>query len=639
MKTKVIKVLIMVVLLGLPFTIFSETGQQIPDYSTTDRQDVPREFKWSIEDLYPSIKAWEKDKAAAMKMLENIKSLAPGWITSPEKMLTLLNHLKNLRIKGYRLYAYASHRSNMDMRNQKFQLLKGEMRNMFVQFGTMLAFMNPDILKLGEKIFYSYLKAEPGLKPYRFSIEQVLRMKNHILPPGQQKIVSMSGLFSGASSQASGMLNNVEMPQPEVILSDGTKIKLNYANYARYRSSVNQDDRRQVMHIYWKNSKMFENTLAILLDSGIKQDLFNSRVYGYKDCLDARLYGENIDPRVYHNLIQSVRNNLGSLHRYLILKKQLLGLDVFLYEDIYTSSVSKVDKKYPFSEARDIILQMMKPLGKEYLSGLQKAFNERWIDIYPNKGKQSGAYSGGTYGVHPFIKMNYDGSYSSVSTLAHELGHALHSYLSNKYQHFTNSHYPTFLAEIASTFNENLLVHYLLKNEKDDLFKLYILDGYLERIRATLHRQTLFAEFELTMHRQVEAGKTLTADLLNQKYLELTRYYYGHDQGIVKVGDFIQNEWSGIPHFYRNYYVFQYSTGIIASMALSNRLLHDKKFDQQQYLDFLKAGGSRFPMDTLRLAGVDMTSPEPIISALNQYDQLVREMEKIVKRLKNQNKL
>lgn len=629
----------MLVILGLPSVTHAGSEKPIPDYSTTDRQDVPQKYKWSIEDLYPNIDAWETDKANAQKMLESVKTMAVDWTSTPDRMLALLNYIKDLRIKGYSLHAYASHRSNMDLGNQQFQLMKGEMRNMFVQFGAMLSFMNPDILKLGEEKFYSYLKADPRLEPYRFSVEQTLRMKDHILPPSEQKIVSQTGLFSGTSSQASSMLNNVEMPQPEVTLSDGSKIKLNYANYARHRSSANPNDRRRVMHAYWKNSKMFENTLAILLDSGIKRDLFNSRVYGYKNCLEARLYGENINPLVYHNLIKTVRNNLDSLHRYLILKKQLLGLDVLLYEDIYASSVPKVDKKFTFEEARDIILQMMKPLGKEYISGLQRAFVERWIDIYPNKGKQSGAYSGGVYGIHPFIKMNYDGSYSSVSTLAHELGHALHSHLSNKVQHFANSRYPTFLAEIASTFNENLLVHYLLENEEDDLFKLYILDGYLERIRATLHRQTLFAEFELAMHRQVEAGKTLTANWLNRKYLELTRLYCGHEKGIVKVGDFIQNEWSGIPHFYLNYYVFQYSTGIIASMALSDRVLQGKSHVQKQYLDFLKSGGSRFPMDTLKLAGVDMTSPEPVISALDRFDRLVNEMEIIVKRLKKQRKL
>ena len=639
MKFKLITIVIMVSLLVIPHSNFGENKNQIPDYSTTDRQNVPREFKWSIEDLYPGIQDWNKDKAALQKMLENVKVLALDWTSSADKMLKLLDYLKDLRIKGYRLYAYASHCSNMDLGNQQFQLMKGEMRHIFVQFGTILSFMNPDILKLGEVKFGSYLTSEPGLESYKFSIEQILRLRDHVLPPSEQKIVSQSGLFSGSASQASSMLNNVELPQPEVILSGGSKIKLNYANYARYRTSANRNDRRKVMRAYWKNSKRFENTLAILLDSGIKKDLFHSRVYGYKNCLEARLYGENIDPLVYHNLIETVRKNLESLHRYLKLKKQLLGLDVFLYEDIYASAVPKVDKKFTFTEARDIILNMMKPLGKEYLAGLEKAFSERWIDIYPNKGKQSGAYSGSVYGVHPFIKMNYNGSYSSVSTLAHELGHALHSYLSNKTQHFANSHYPTFLAEIASTFNENLLVHYLVKNEKDDLFKLYILDGYLERIRATLHRQTLFAEFELAMHRHVENGKTLTADWLNRKYLELTRLYYGHDRDIVKVDDFIQNEWSGIPHFYLNYYVFQYSTGIIASMALSDNLLYGEVDQQERFLNFLKSGGSRFPLDTLKVAGVDMTSPEPIVAALNRFDRLVGEMEEIVKRLKIQRKL
>jgi oligoendopeptidase F len=277
-------------------------------------------------------------------------------------------------------------------------------------------------------------------------------------------------------------------------------------------------------------------------------------------------------------------------------------------------------------------------MGRDYAAALQHAFDERWMDIYPNKGKESGAYSGGVYGVHPFIKLNYNGDYNALSTTAHELGHAVHSYFSDKAQPFPTSNYATFLAEIASTFNEHMLMHHLLKNEKDDLFKLYILDNYLDGFRGTLFRQTLFAEFELAMHQRVEQGQTLTADWLNQKYLELTRQYYGHDKGTCQVDDYIQSEWSGIPHFYMNYYVFQYSTGIIASLALSDSVARGDRQAQAGYLEVLKAGGSDYPLNILKKAGVDMARPEPYVAALKRFDGLVGEMEKIVAKLQKQKK-
>ncbi|MCX6272887.1 MAG: oligoendopeptidase F family protein, partial [Bacteroidetes bacterium] len=327
------------------------------------------------------------------------------------------------------------------------------------------------------------------------------------------------------------------------------------------------------------------------------------------------------------------------LWRYLKLKKVLLGLPVMKYDDIYASAVKSVDKKYTYEEACNIILEAMKPMGPEYIEVLKKAFSERWVDIYPNKGKESGAYSSGLFGVHPYIKMNFNGDYNSVSTLAHELGHSVHSYFSDKYQEYTNSNYPTFLAEIASTFNENMLMNYLLKNEKDDMFKLYILDSYLDGVRGTIFRQTLFAEFELLMHQRVEQGQSLTPDWLNENYLRLTREFYGHDNGVMEVGDYIQNEWSSIPHFYMNYYVFQYSTGLIASMALSDKVLNQDITARDKYLAMLKSGGKDYPLNLLKLAGVDMTTPEPTIAAMHNFERLVGEMEKLVEKLKKEGKI
>lgn len=614
-------------------------NKKIPDYSLTERKDIPVDYTWKIDDIYASLEDWKADKDSVVTLISKVDELANGWTSSPPKMFAFLDLLNDINLKSGKLFSYVSNQSNVDLSNTMYQKMSGELQSIFVQLNSKISFVNPDVIALGDEKFNDYLKSEPKLEPYRFEIENTIRSKDHVLPQDEQKIVSLTGLFSGVPGRASNMLNDNDIPGAEVKLSNGEKVVLNYANFMKYRASNNTSDRRLVMNEFWKNQKKFENTFAILLDGAIKQHYFSAKIRNYPDCLSARLFGENIPNEVYYNLIKTVKENLNPLHHYLTLKKKLLGLDKYLYEDIYASSVQTVNKIYSFDEAKDIVLTAMKPLGTEYIENLNLAFTNRWIDIYPNKGKQSGAYSGGLFGVHPFVKLNYDGSYNSLSTLAHELGHSLHSYFSNKYQPYQTSGYTTFIAEIASTFNESFLMDYLLKNENDDMFKLYILDNYLDQVRGTLFRQTLFADFELAMHQRVESGQSLTPDWLNQKYLELTREYYGHDKGICEVGDFIQNEWSRIPHFYYNFYVFQYSTGIIASMALSDLVLNKGNEYTEKYLTLLKSGGSDYPITLLKNAGIDMTGSEPYIQALNRFETLVNEMEKIVARLKEQKKL
>jgi oligoendopeptidase F len=417
------------------------------------------------------------------------------------------------------------------------------------------------------------------------------------------------------------------MPRPEVTLSTGERVTLSTANYQKHRAAKDPADRQLVMETYWTSQKRYENTLAILLDAGIKQDLFHARVHHYPTCLDAALYPEAIDPAVYRNLVATVRANLAPLHRLLRLRRKMLGLSELRYGDLYASAVSTVTRTYPFEEGRDLVLRAARPLGPAYTQVLERAFDGGWIDVYPNLGKQSGAYSSGVHGVHPFVKMNYDGTFHHVSTLAHELGHAMHSYLSEQAQPYPTADYPIFLAEIASTFNENMLMHTLLETERDRTLKLFLLDSYLETLRGTLFRQTLFADFELAMHERVEQGQSLTPDWLSAKYLELTRLYYGHDQGVVRVDDYIQAEWSGIPHFFYNFYVYQYATGIVASMALSEAVLTEGETARERYLGFLGSGSSRFPLDTLKAAGVDLATPQPVAAALKAFDRLVGQME------------
>jgi oligoendopeptidase F len=599
-------------LLLLPLLMAAQEDKmekKIPDYSLQDRKDVPVEYTWKIEDLFASTADWQTEKEAVAMLITQIDEKAKAWTASARAMLALLDLVNDIDLKGSRLMSYASHQSNTDMGNTQFQAMEGAIRTIFVQLNSKLAFLQPDILALGAEKFAAYLKSEPKLAIYRFNIESILREKDHILPGDQQRIASLTGLFAGATGRASSQFNDVEIPPAEITTSDGQKVILNYPAYLRLRAAKNAADRSLAMTAFWKNQKKFENTLAILQDGAIKQHWFNAQIHNYSDCLSARLFGENISPEVYHQLIRSVHDYLPALQRFLVLKQKMLNLPKFRYEDVYASAVQAVDKTYSFNEARQLMNESLKPLGRDYAAGLKLAFEKRWLDLYPNKGKESGAYSGGVYGLHPYIKLNYNGDYRAVATLGHELGHALHSHFSGSTQPYATANYTTFLAEIASTFNEHLLMHYLLKNEKDDLFKLFILDNYL------------------------------TADWLNQKYLELTRQYYGHDKGVCQVDDYIEVEWNRISHFYLNYYVFQYSTGLIASMALSDMVINGGKNEQTRYLEFLKAGGSDYSLAILKKAGVDMTRPEPYAAALKRFDQLVGEMEKIVAKLQKQKKL
>jgi len=598
----------------------------IPDYSGTDRSEVPETCKWRIADIFPSETAWREGFAEVRALAETLDAMARDWTASPGAMGDFMERLEQVNRLASRLAHFASLQGDMDLGDNRYQAMKGEVQSFMVGLGAKLAFMDPAILELGEARVESFIQADARLAPHRVGFLKVLRMKAHILPEGEARVVATAGLFAHAPSSAAGMLTDLDLPRPEVTLSTGEQVLLSTANYQKHRAAQIPADRQLVMETYWTGQKRYENTLATLLDAGIKQDLFHARVHHYGSCLEAALYPDAVEPAVYRNLVATVRANLAPLHRLLRLRQKMLGLPELRYADLYASAVSTVTRTYPYDEARDLVLRATGPLGAPYTRVLERAFGDGWIDVYPNRGKQSGAYSSGVHGVHPFVKMNYDGTFHNVSTLAHELGHAMHSYLSEQAQPYPTADYPIFLAEIASTFNENLLMHTLLETERDRTLKLFLLDNYLETLRGTLFRQTLFADFELAMHERVEQGQSLTPDWLNATYLELTRLYYGHELGVVRVDDYIQSEWSGIPHFYYDFYVYQYATGIVASMALAEAVLAGGDA-RERYLGFLGSGSSRFPLDTLKAAGVDLTTPQPVAAALKAFDRLVGQME------------
>ncbi len=598
-----------------------------PVTDQTPRSQVPETLRWKVEDLFATPEAWQAELQKTTQLAHALDVLAKGWTQGPKAMLNFLEALDTVQLRLTKLSTYASFQSDTDLANPTFQKMKGEVQSLAVNLGAKLAFMESDVLALGSEKFAGFIKIEPKLKPYQVGLERILRQKAHVLPEAQNRVAALTGLFSGAPSKASGLLNNVDLPRTEITLKDGSKAKLGIAAFQRLRASAVREDRQKAMETFFADQKQYENTFASLLDGEMQSHLFQAKIKAFPTCLDAALFPNDISPAVYKNLISTVRANLKPLHRMLKLRQRMLGLETLTYSDVYAPAVASVDKTYPYEQGCKLVVDAMAPLGENYQRVLRKAFAERWVDVYPNQGKRSGAYSNGVFGVHPFVLMNYNGSFSEVSTLAHELGHALHSWHSDTTQPFPLADYPIFLAEIASTFNETLLVQHLLKTEQDDRLKLFLLNEYLERIRATLFRQTLFAEFELAMHEHVEAGQSLTPDWLNAKYLELTRAYYGHDAGVMRVDDYIQSEWTAIPHFYMNYYVFQYATGIIASGALADAVLKEGAPARERYLNFLKAGGTKFPLDTLKDAGLDLRSSEPIARSLKALDGLVSQME------------
>jgi len=624
---------------GLFPAFVSAQESKVPDFSKTVRSEIPVEYTWKNDDIYPNVDAWKKDKEEVVKLINQIDQKRTGWNSTPKNMLEFYQLIESISKKGVKIGSYVANQADMDMGNDTYKTMQGEIQPIFIEMGSKLAFLNSDILKMSKETLAKFYKDEPGLLNYKFQIESVLRTKDHILPEDQEQIVSLTSLFSGTASEVAGTLNNVDIPAPEITLSTGEKVTLNPVTYQAKRSEKNADDRLLVSKTYWDNRRNYENSFAALFNGGIKADLFYSKVNKYKSNLHASLDGNNIDTNVYIQLIKTVKNNLAPLHRLSLIKKQLLGLEKFRYEDFFVSAVKKIDRVYTYDEAKELVVNSLQPLGKDYTDVIKKAFDNRWIDIYPNKGKQYGAYSRSVYGVHPFVKMNFTGKYDDVSTLNHELGHSMHSYLAEQTQTFNNAGYSLFLAEIASTFNENLLIQYMLKNEKDDMFKLYLLDGYLDRVRSTIYRQTMFAEFELNMHRRVESGNSLTAKWLDKSYLDISREYYGHDKGVVEIGDHFKNEWSGVPHFFRTFYVYQYSTGMIASLALSNYVLNGGPKEVERYLNFLKAGGSDYPLEVLKKAGVDMTTSKPFDDAMVTINKLVDELEALVKKLKAEGKI
>ncbi len=598
-----------------------------------ERTEVPANDTWNLEDLYASDQAWEQDKKSWAAQFDNILKYKGKLASSASDLFACLEFNSEISKQYNRLQSYASMKSDQDTRNSKYLAIKQELQQLVTNYNSKAAFIEPEIAAMDEQKIDNFLSEQPGLKIYKMYLYDIQRRRAHKLSEKEERILAEAGLLAEGPHSIFSVFSNAELPFPEIELSDGTKAKLNQAGYARYRALPNRNDREAVFQSFWSCFSKFRQTFGTQLFAHVNKDIFYVHTRNYKSSLESALDKDNIPVEVYSSLIENINNNLASFHRYLNLKKRMLGVDTLKYSDIYAPVVKDVELKYTIDQAKELVLDAAKPLGENYSRVVKEAFENRWIDVYPTPGKRMGAYSNGSaYDVHPYILLNFNGQYDDVSTLAHELGHTMHSYYANKNQPYATADYSTFVAEVASTLNEALLIHKMLKEIKDKDTRLSLLMNYLDGIKNTVFRQAQFAEFELLIHEKAEKGEPLTGDVLSQMYGDILRKYYGHDKGVCHIDDLYAVEWAYIPHFYYNFYVYQYATSFTASTALSEKVLSQEQGASEQYIEFLSAGGSDYPINILKKTGIDMTGREPFDKTIAVMNRTMDEIEAILEK-------
>ncbi len=621
---------IFTVVLLICFSASATAKEKSMDQTTQDRAKVDDAFKWKLEDLYHSIADWEKDLKVLEKEMKDF-SKCKGKLSRGALRLAKCLDSKYDTVKRFkRLEGYATRLHDQDAADTKGQELFDRMTKVGTELQTATSWVEPEILAIAPRRLKAMLRTK-ALAKYRHTIDNIVRRRAHILSKEQEAVIARVGDLAAVPESVYSTLSTLNLPFPEVTLKSGKKVRITQAMYTKFRAAADRDDRLKVFHEFWNTYESFKETMAALLAGVVSRDHYYARVHKYDSDLASALDSTGVPTSIYTNMIKQIKAARPLLWRYLKLRKKLLGLDELGYEDLYTSIVPSVELNYSWQQAKETILKALAPMGKDYVEIMKKCFDDRWADVYPTKGKRSGAYmAGSAYDVHPYVLLNYNGDYESMSTAAHEFGHAGHSYLSNKYQPFHYSRYPIFTAEVASTANENLLRLYVTNQEKDPKKKLFLLGQYLESWRTTVFRQCIFAEFELKIHQMAAEGKALTADLLNETYLKLLREYYGEQQGIVKIDPLYSVEWAYIPHFYYDFYMFQYTTSFIASTAVAQKVFSGDKAGRDAYLSMLKAGGSKYPVELLKMAGVDMTTDKPYKVAFKALEKALDEAEALI---------
>ncbi len=594
-----------------------------------ERSQIPEKDKWAVEDLYPSDEAWEADLARVVGMQEKLAAFGGHLADSPESLLGYLDLTEKLEVDIGRLANYCMRQSDVDTRNAFYQAMVGKFRTAMVALQAATSFEGPEIMAISDETLDGFYAACPELERYRRYLTSQRRFREHTLTPAEEKLLAAAGEMASAPSTIFGVFNNADMTFPDAEDANGKKYPLSQATFVPYQESADRVLRKSAYKNLYHSFAGYRNTAAALLNAQVKQLQFYADARKYGSSLEASLFNTNVPTSVYLNLIESVHQNMDKMHRYVRLRKKLLGVDELRFYDVYAPLVADVDKKIPFDQAKETVYDALAPMGDAYRAILKEGFENRWIDAYPNAGKRSGAYSAGAK-VHPYVLLNYSGTLDNQFTLAHEMGHALHSYLSNKHQNPLDAGYVIFVAEVASTCNEALLMEHLLSKTTDKKERAYLINHFLEQFKGTLYRQTMFAEFELNIGKMAQEGRTLTADVLCAEYRRLNELYFGPD---MVVDDEIAMEWARIPHFYYNYYVFQYATGYSAAIALSRKILSEGEIAVKDYIGFLSGGCSKSPIDLLKGAGVDMTGPEPVNQALELFGQLLDEMEALTEDL------
>ena len=592
-----------------------------------DRKDIEDKFKWDLSSLYKSESLWEEDFKETKEITKEIVLYKGKLKDHADNLFAVLKLSDKLGAIIENLYTYAKMKLDENTQDGKYQSFTDKAESLSVEIGAQTSFIVPEIMSLGEKKVKEYICTKDELKLYTQFLNELLRQRAHTLSEKEEEIIAQMGELSNTPENIFSMLNNADIVFPKVKNEEGKEVEITHGNFIPLMESRDRDVRKNAFELLYSTYDSYRNTFAASLNSEVKKNIFHSRVRKYDSALESALDANNISIDVYNNLIDVVGENVHLMHKYIGIRKKLLGLDELHMYDLYTPMISDVDMKIDYEGAKEMMIKGLKPLGQEYIDIVKSGLDSNWIDVYENKGKTSGAYSWGTYNSNPYILLNYHNTLDNVFTLAHEMGHSMHSYYTHKNQPYVYGNYSIFLAEIASTTNEALLMDNLLKNVEEKQERLYLLNHYLEQFRGTIFRQTMFAEFERDIHAEVENGGALTADKLSEMYRDLNKKYYGENIVIDKEIDI---EWARIPHFYYNFYVFQYATGFSAAIDFSEKILKQGDSAVERYKKYLKAGSSDYPLEILKNAGIDMTTRKPIESALKLFEELLDEMESLI---------
>lgn len=607
--------------------LFSSLGVYAEGNSIPTRDQIDEQYKWKLEDIYATDDDWETDYKKLEEMIPTIEKYKGKLEKSSKYIAECLKLSDEIQRLHDKIYVYAWMKSDSDTANEKYLEMGDRADIIASEIQEYFAFIEPELSSISKSKLAKYMKSK-DLEDYDLFLEGIIKSKEHSLSEEEEKLMALAGNLFNTPENIYKALKYSDRELSKITDENGEELTLSPATYSMLLENPNRDIRKKAFEGEFGSYSKNMSTLAATLYGEVKTNIFNAKARKYDSALEAALLSSNIDPKVYGSFIEAVNNNLEPLHKYVSLRKKLLGIeDKVHYYDMYVPMLESVNSEIPYEDAKKMILEALNPLGDQYIKDLNMAFDNRWIDVYETEGKYAGGYCWGTYDTHPYILLNYNGTLSEVSTVAHELGHAMNSHYSNKNQPYAKADYETFTAEVASTTNEAIMYDYLIKNAKNREEKIYLIGSYLEQIRGSIYTQLMYAEFEKTIHEAAESGKTLTASFLNETWGNLMQKYYGED---FEVDELVKVWWSRIPHFYWNFYVYTYASGLSAGITLSDKIVNDGDEAKDAYLEFLASGGSDGPIELLKAAGADMSSPEPVEKALQKFDELVTELEKLL---------